>query len=162
MILTTHAVTGATLATLMPSNPILGFAIGFGSHFVLDSIPHWDYSLKSSKRDKEKPLNSDLVINKDFFKDLIKIGIDGLLGLTLSLLLLGVLRHQSILVILCGAIGGMMPDFLQFVYFKWRHEPLVSLQKFHIWMHAKRNLKNKPVLGIFYQAVVVAAVFMLF
>lgn len=158
----THAITGATLATLIPSNPVLGFAIGFGSHFILDSIPHWDYSLKSSRRDKQKPLNSDLVISKDSFEDLIKVGLDGLLGLTLALLLLGVIRHQSILIILCGAIGGMTPDFLQFIYFKWRREPLVSLQKFHIWMHAKSDLKNKPVLGIFYQVVVITIVFVLF
>ncbi|MEI6553227.1 MAG: hypothetical protein WCO09_01540 [bacterium] len=162
MILTTHAVTGATLATLMPNNPILGFIVGFGSHFVLDSIPHWDYSLKSSKIDKQRPLKSDIVVNKDFFKDLIKIGLDAVLGLTLSLLLLGVLRHQSILIILCGAIGGMTPDFLQFVYFKWRHEPLISLQKFHGWMHAKSDLDDRPILGILSQMVVIAIVFVLF
>ena len=49
MVLTTHAVAGATLATLVPNHPLWGFVIGFGSHFVLDSIPHWDYSLKSKK-----------------------------------------------------------------------------------------------------------------
>ena len=161
MILTTHAVTGATLATLMPNNPALGFVIGFGSHFILDSIPHWDYELKSSRRNKLKPLQSDLIIGKDFFKDLIKIGLDGVLGLVLATLLLGGLHHQSILIILCGAIGGMTPDFLQFVYFKWRHQPLISLQKFHSWMHAKSDLKDKPVLGFFCQVAIVALVFFL-
>ncbi len=162
MILSTHAVTGAVLATLVPNNPVLGFIIGFGSHFVLDAIPHWDYKLKSSRRNKLEPLNNDLIISKDFFKDLLKIGLDAALGLFLSILLLGAIRHYSILIILCGAIGGMAPDFLQFVYFKWRHEPLISLQKFHIWMHAKSSLKNRPVLGIFCQVAVVVLVFVLF
>ncbi|MEI6042495.1 MAG: hypothetical protein WCQ00_02930 [bacterium] len=162
MILTTHAVTGATFTALIPKNPILGFAIGFGSHFILDSIPHWDYKLKSSRKNKEKPLNNDLVINKDFLKDLVKIGFDGLLGLSLSFILLGAFGHASLIAILFGAIGGMMPDFLQFVYFKWRHEPLVSLQKFHIWMHSKRSLNSRPIFGIFCQVMVISIVFLFY
>jgi hypothetical protein len=162
MILTTHAAVGATLATLVPSNPILGFAIGFGSHFILDGIPHWDYKLKSSKRNKQKPLTNDIIIGKDFYNDLMKIGFDAIFGLTLSLLVLGTAQHQSILIITCGALGGMAPDFLQFVYFKWRHEPLTSLQKFHIWMHAKTGLNDRPLLGIFSQIAIIAIVFVLF
>jgi len=161
MILTTHATVGATLATFMPGNPVLGFAIGFASHFVLDSIPHWDYKLKSSKRNKQKPLTNDIIIGKDFFNDLVKIGLDALFGLTLSLLFLGFIRHQSILTILCGAIGGMTPDFLQFIYFKWRHEPLISLQKFHIWMHAKTGLNDRPFLGILSQMAIIILAFVL-
>jgi hypothetical protein len=47
MILSTHAIVGAALASLMPSHPIAAFAAGFASHFVIDSTPHWDYPLKS-------------------------------------------------------------------------------------------------------------------
>jgi hypothetical protein len=47
MILCTHAVVGAALASFVPSHPAAAFAIGFASHFVLDAIPHWDYSIKS-------------------------------------------------------------------------------------------------------------------
>jgi hypothetical protein len=162
MILTTHAITGATLATLVPSNPVLGFVIGFGSHFILDSIPHWDYSLQNSKKDKNKPLNNDLIINRDSLRDLMKIALDGISGLVLSFILLGIFRHQSILAISCGAIGGMAPDALQFVYFKWRHEPLISLQKFHIWMHSKYSLKKRPVLGMSSQLAIVTLIYILF
>jgi hypothetical protein len=162
MILTTHASVGAALATIMPNNPVLGFVIGFGSHFILDSIPHWDYKLRSSRRNKQKPLTNDIIIGKDFYKDLVKIGLDATLGLVLSLFFLGFLQQQLILMILCGAIGGMTPDFLQFVYFKWRHEPLISLQKFHIWMHAKTGLNEKPLLGILSQVAIITIAFTLF
>ena len=162
MILTTHASVGAALATIMPNNPVLGFVIGFGSHFILYSIPHWDYKLRSSRRNKQKPLTNDIIIGKDFYKDLVKIGLDATLGLVLSLFFLGFLQQQLILMILCGAIGGMTPDFLQFVYFKWRHEPLISLQKFHIWMHAKTGLNEKPLLGILSQVAIITIAFTLF
>ena len=36
-----------------------------------------------------------------------------------------------------GAIAGMAPDPLRFVY---PREPLNSLQRFHRWVHAKQRL----------------------
>ena len=154
MTLTTHAIVGATLATLIPNHPILGFAVGFGSHFVLDAIPHWDYALSSMEKDEKNPMNDDMTINKYFWKDLLKIGADGVLGLMLSFILLSGIFHQSIFVVFLGAIGAMTPDALQFFYFKWRHEPLVSLQKFHRWVHSKKDLDDKPVIGILSQIVI--------
>jgi hypothetical protein len=47
MILTTHAVVGAALASFVPSHPATAFVLGFASHFVLDAIPHVDYPIKS-------------------------------------------------------------------------------------------------------------------
>ena len=52
MTLTTHAIVGATVATLTP-NPILGFVLGFGSHYVLDALPHWSYPIHSLEKDKK-------------------------------------------------------------------------------------------------------------
>jgi hypothetical protein len=43
MILTTHAVVGAALASFVPEHPAVAFVVGFGSHFILDAIPHVDY-----------------------------------------------------------------------------------------------------------------------
>ena len=155
MILATHAVTGAVLSTLVPSNPVLGFVIGFGSHFILDSIPHWDYSLKSLEKDEKNPLNNDLVIGKDFFFDLCKIAFDGVFGLALAFIFVTIFKHYSITTMLCGSIGAMVPDALQFLYFKCRKEPLVTLQKFHTWIHTKFRLKKRPVEGILSQSMVV-------
>lgn len=139
MTLTAHAITGAALASLTPSQPLLGFAVGFASHFILDAIPHWDYRLASVKEDKNNPMNDDMEINGDFVKDIFKIGLDGLIGLLFSYLIFGIYMKFSIIAILCGAIGAMLPDALQFVYMKWRHEPLKSLQKFHRWIHADKK-----------------------
>ena len=96
-----------------------------------------------------------MILNKDFLKDLIKIGFDGVLGLALSFIFLSVMGHHSLLIILCGAIGGMMPDALQFAYFKWRHEPLITLQKIHIWFHSPKGLNDRPFIGIFFQLIII-------
>jgi hypothetical protein len=137
MTLTAHAITGAGLACLMPERPLLGFAVGFISHFVLDAIPHWDYHLNSMKEDRKNPMNNDLSMNMNFAKDFIKIGLDGVVGLLLSYFILCFWMNYSLLIVLCGAIGAMAPDALQFVYMKWRHQPFTSLQKFHLWIHAE-------------------------
>jgi len=142
MILTNHAIVGAALAGLTPQQPLTGFAIGFLSHFLLDAIPHWDYELHSRKRDENNPINDDIVLGKAFVKDILKVGLDGTVGLLLSLFLFAYFLHYSLIDVLAGAIGAMLPDALQFVYMKWRHEPLVSLQRFHLWIHAD-EIKSK-------------------
>lgn len=158
MTLTTHAVTGAALASLIPNQPMVGFAVGFLSHFILDAIPHWDYSLGSMKKDKDNPLNDDMIINKDFVKDILKIGLDAALGLLLSYLIFGFYLKFSVLMILSGALGSMAPDALQFIYMKWRHEPIVSLQRFHIWIHSKIRLDNRPIIGVGSQIMLILLV----
>lgn len=156
MTLTTHAIAGATVATLMPTHPILGFTAGFASHFALDAIPHWGYSVKSIKNKGTDPLDNDMSINKDSLMDLLKICTDGILGLLISYIVLGIFYNQPPFIIFLGAIASMIPDALQFVYWKWRHEPLISLQKFHIFMHAKTGLDHKPLFGILFQVAIVA------
>ncbi len=148
MILSTHAITGAALASLVPEHPIIGFGIGFLSHFALDTIPHWDYSLLSIKRDVNNPINDNMIINKKFVLDFSKIAMDATLGIVLSLLVFSFGYKVSLLAVFSGAIGGIVPDGLQFVYMKWRHEPLISLQKFHIWIHSKKHFNGRPFVGL--------------
>ncbi len=146
MTLATHAVIGAALASTMPTHPVAGVCLAFASHFVLDALPHWDYHLRSSHEDKANPLNNDLTIGRDFYFDLIKIGFDGLLGLVVGYWLF----HQP-----WGAIAAMFPDFLQFVYFKTRLTVVGWLQRFHMWIHTDRKIKNRPVFGIALQVFLV-------
>lgn len=159
MTLTSHAVVGAAIVSAVPTHPVLAFSLGFCSHFLLDAIPHWDYPLGSMLEDKENPMNSDMKIGKSFLFDLCKIGLDFLLGFILTFLFFGLGRDFSYNnVLFFGALGAVLPDALQFLYFKWRHEPIVSLQKFHQWIHSKIELKDKPVLGISSQIIFIALV----
>ena len=53
MLLITHAITGAALATIQKSIPA-AFAIGLVSHYLLDMIPHYDHNVAPllAKNDK--------------------------------------------------------------------------------------------------------------
>ena len=116
MVLSTHVITGGAVATLAPGNPALGFILGFASHFLLDSIPHWDYVLASKKTSGNDPLDTSMDMGKDFIRDLFVMGFDFLIGMIVvySLLYSDSLRFT----LMAGIIGGVLPDFLQFMYFR--------------------------------------------
>lgn len=46
MLSTPHLLVGAAIVKVVP-NPVLGLPLALISHFVLDSIPHWDGSPKA-------------------------------------------------------------------------------------------------------------------
>lgn len=158
MVLGTHTVIGGTLGAISRAHPIIAFLIGFVSHFFLDAIPHWDYKLLSStKRKTNNPLDGDMVFGKEFVRDIFYIGIDFGIGIivTAFLFLNGYLGDNEILnSIIWGAMGGVAPDFLQFAYMKIRKEPLTSLQKFHIYIHAERRLDGQFIVGPILQVAI--------
>lgn len=151
MVLAPHALIGASVACLAPLHPEFALLAGFMSHFVADALPHWHYAVGSIS-DDGNPLDKDMRIDRrQFPRDLAKISFDGLVGLGASLVLLVVPRPELLIPVVLGAGAGMLPDALQFVYFKWRHEPLTSLQRFHVWIHAKSNLDHMGVVGASFQ-----------
>ena len=162
MTLTTHAIVGATLATLVPNNPVLGFAIGFGSHYLLDAIPHWAYPVAGLEKDKENSLNTKMVISKTSHKDLLKVCADGICGLIFSFLILGGIFHHDLAMILMGALGGMLPDLLQFCYWMWKPKILKPLQMLHNWAHTSMRIDDKPVIGVLSQLAIIAFVVLIF
>ena len=159
MTLATHAVVGGAVASLFPNHPITAFLVGFFSHFVLDAIPHWDYEILSAyanpEKAKEKTKNGSFKIDKNFLFDLLRTGSDAFLGLVLVFLIWYPIVGSQWKILLLGAIGGVFPDFLQLVYARFPHQPMSSLQKFHVFlMHADRKLKNSPIIGILSQAFI--------
>jgi hypothetical protein len=144
LTLTTHAVVGAAIASLMPAYPSLAIAAAFASHFLLDAIPHWDYPILS---DSVNPnVAAPMKYDRALFADMLTIGTDAMLGMALALLLLA--RRGDFALVLCGAAAAILPDALQFAYMRLPREPLISLQRFHSWIHASRNFRARPVLGL--------------
>lgn len=137
MILTTHAVVGGAIMKLVSHHPVIGLFLAFGSHFVLDAIPHWDYHLGSYERNKKEPLKSVIHLNKRFLIDLTKMGSDGIFGLILSIIIFSGPPAGGWIIL--GVISAMLPDFLQFLYLQIRREPFTSLQRFHGWFHNQKN-----------------------
>ena len=136
MILSTHAVVGAAVATLLPRDPVLVFAAGVASHFVIDAIPHWDYPLRGLKVGRSQ--TGRIKLNRALFRDVSLIGLDACVGLALAILLFG--QSAPLWVIGLAAFAAMLPDPLQVVHRLYPHEPLRTLQRFHEWMHTDTKL----------------------
>ena len=79
MILSTHAIVGAAIASFLPSHPTAAFVLGFASHFVLDAIPHWDYPIRSAA--VHPKIGGPMTFDRALLRDAVVIGSDGLLGI---------------------------------------------------------------------------------
>lgn len=151
MTLTTHAIVGAAIASVFPAHPSLAIAAAFASHFLLDAIPHWDYPILS---DSVNPnVAAAMRYDRALLADILRIGTDATLGIALALFLLA--RAGDVALVLCGAAAAMLPDALQFAYTRFPRQPLTSLQRFHFWIHATRNLCERPILGLASQAALI-------
>ena len=155
MILSTHAIVGAAIASFLPSEPWAPFAaaaLGFASHFAIDAIPHWDYPIRSAAI---RPQSRAVVrYDRSLVRDLGLIGADGLIGTLVALALFA--SPATIATVLAGALAAMLPDPLQFVHSRFPHAPLHTLQQLHVWIHTDRRLKAP--LGIASQLIFVVAV----
>lgn len=156
MILATHAIVGAAAGRIF-SNPYAAFIAGFASHFVMDAIPHKDYTLNSFEPGEDKS-EDDMVLDRRFIGDSVKAGVDLLTG---AAIIIFIFRDANGLInnpvsLLAGAIGGILPDFLEVVSFKIRREPLVSLRKFHLVVHSK--IKPSLFWGAASQITVIAII----
>lgn len=163
MILVTHGIIGGAIGKLIFNHPVLAFSTGFLSHFVVDAIPHWHYPLFSFKKDPNDPMHNDMLLNKWFVVDMFNIGIDLLAGIVLSVVFFH--PHVSfdlpLISIIAGVIGSILPDALEFLYWKMPNKPLTLLTEFHMWIHSKIDIDAKYFLGIATQTLFVIAIIML-
>ncbi len=157
MTLTTHAIIGAGIVSLAAHNPALGICAAFASHFIIDTIPHINYEVRSTSL---HPHGESTHINFDkvFFRDVFYISLDGISGLIIPIILFA--NPKNFWLIVAGACAGMFPDALQFVYSRFKHEPLTSLQKFHEWIHTIFPYKFNKTWGTISQVLFVIAFFL--
>jgi hypothetical protein len=143
MILSTHAIVGAAIATFVPSHPAMAFFLGFASHFVLDAIPHWDYPIRSASVNPN--IGAPISFDRALLRDVVTIGSDGLLGMPGSLFLFA--SPENLWAVAIGAFGAMLPDPLQFAHLRLPHEPLRTIQRFHRCVHTDRQIKFGVGIG---------------
>jgi hypothetical protein len=133
MTLTTHAIVGAAVASLVPNHPVIGFIGGFASHFAIDSIPHWaegEILLRSVDR-PNTPASRHVRVGKDLMHDFLVVGTDSALGFLAAIAILCGLFGVPLYIVLLGAFAGQLPDGLQFLYFIFKPRFMAPLQKFH-------------------------------
>jgi hypothetical protein len=154
MILSTHAVIGAAIASFVPTHPPMAFVLGFASHFLLDAIPHWDYPIRSASVDPE--IGAPMTFDRALLRDALVVGSDGLFGVLVSLFLFA--SSDGLWSILLGALGAMLPDVFHTIDAHFPHEPLRSLQRFHRWVHTDKRMKNISFWAVGSQIALVALI----
>jgi hypothetical protein len=154
MILSTHAIVGAAIASFVPAHPAAAFVLGFASHFALDAIPHWDYPIRSASVNPK--IGAPVSFDRALLRDALVIGSDGLVGVLLALFLFA--SSLSLWSILLGAVGAMLPDPLHTIDAHFPHEPLRTLQRFHRWIHTDKRMENISFWAVGSQIALVAIV----
>ena len=117
MVIIPHMLAGAAIGAHSP-NVWAAFCFGLLSHYLLDSLPHWEYldSLKVSK-----------------FSQLIKIFIDFIIGSIIIVFLF--LSSSFNIIIISGIIGALLPDFIEFLYVNFKIKLFRPLSIFHHKIH---------------------------
>lgn len=127
MFLTVHSSTGAFVGNTA-GNPLLAFIIGMISHFLLDSIPHFDPS-GSEDFDSKK-----ITLTKKGRRYLLVVICDILLA---GVFLLFLLSRKPVypLGVIFGVIGSVLPDFLMGLYKLTKNPILKIYNTFHQNIH---------------------------
>jgi len=149
MTLTTHALVGAAAASFFPAHPYVAFAAGFVSHLAIDALPHWDegsYMLRSVRVTGAGKTDRDMVIGKDFISDFTYLGFESLVGILAAVFIFFGWLHAPLAIVLVGAVAGLLPDAMHFIYFKTRSILLTDFERFHSYI--QREHTNKRYLFV--------------
>ncbi len=100
MTATAHALVAAAIARAIP-NPYLSIPLAFGSHFILDAVPHWDFG--TNWRGRSKKMTGALAIAETT------------LGITVAYFLF----HGKVepVQLLLTIIAGELPDWMEAPYY---------------------------------------------
>jgi hypothetical protein len=144
MLVITHALVGGFIVSKIP-NLVVSSPLIFGSHFLLDRIPHWD--LGAGFRQRKKIVNF-------------------LLGCADLLSAIGICwfvfqkNFPFNPVLWAGVFFSLLPDFLEFppLFLGWRFFPFGKLETFHSQIIHRRT---KFPQGLIPQILIIAGILLL-
>ncbi len=123
MTLTTHAVIGAVIGAAT-GNPILGFLLGFASHFIVDMIPHGDRELYEGHKSKHNHKRAYAYVT-----------VDGIIAVMIVALMVAFSHHTLSLTIALGVIGSVLPDLIIGIHEAFHVKSLKWFHKLHFFFH---------------------------
>lgn len=131
MTATSHALTGAVIG-LAIGQPLLAIPLAFASHFVMDSIPHFDFGVSGREM---------LELNKDrWFGHILLIDVSVMAGFLASMVF--ILDGRFLLIALACSLAAISPDLA----WGWRFfgvlrtkkiKPMGKFSLFHKWVQWK-------------------------
>lgn len=152
MTLTTHiALASALGAPLADSNPLVLIVFAMGTHYLADSIPHYDYKLRYAfNEDRNAPPFNTL----DFLiHDCGRVGFDMVLGAMLAITAFGLDDFlANPLPYVCLGLGSILPDILSALNAGKPTKFLQWNQSFQNFTHAKKL--SRSYINIFSQILI--------
>lgn len=140
MILLVHLLLGALIGQKITS-PILAIFLAFLSHYLLDIIPHTEYSIENIKNKNLK---------KSFF-DIIKIFFDFFIGIIFII----VLSNNQPIIYIC-AFFAILPDAFSVINIFFKIKFLNTYSNIHQEkLHFLRNKKISIFWRLFSQIIIV-------
>lgn len=146
MLETPHVAVAAAIATKIP-NPFLAIPLAFASHFVLETVPHWNPHIVTETKKYGSPTQKSITI----------IAID----VTLALVTGGLIAWDALpdrghaMTILAASFASVLPDLIESPYFflHMRNNFLKS------WINFQKSLQNdiQPFWGIITQLATIGA-----
>lgn len=148
MLETPHVVVGAAIASKVV-NPLLAIPLAFGSHFILEKVPHWNPHLNTEKQKYGKPTTtSTKIVIADVVLSLI-------LGSFIASRVLPDTGHA--VTILASCFAAVLPDVIEGPYF------FLDIKSKFIkkWIKFQKSLQvdTSVVPGLLTQVVTIIAVF---
>jgi hypothetical protein len=145
---TPHIVVGAAIA-MKVVNPALAIPLAFGSHFILDRIPHWNPHLNTEVKENGKPTKKSSVI----------VIIDVCTALALGFFIASrVLPNTShAITILAASFASVLPDVIEGPYF------FLGIKSKFIkkWISFQKSIQVNTTIvpGLLTQVITIAAAF---
>lgn len=119
MVAINHALAGAFTAVAI-GRPVLALPAALLSHFVIDSLPHWNYQVPYGPKLRQTVIGFDLIAS------------------SLVLILLGLTLNVDFWLFFLGGFLGMLPDLMWLPYILSgkpspidKKTPLHRLRRFH-------------------------------
>lgn len=140
MILLVHMLFGAVIASYI-KNPILAVFLAFLSHYILDLLPHVEYSIKNIN---EKNWKKSL-------PDFLRVFLDFSLGIILILFF-----SAKTPIIFIAVFFTILPDGISFLSSFIKNKTLKNYSELHREkIHFLKNKKISMIWRIFTQGVIV-------
>jgi len=149
MLETPHVIVGAAIASKIP-NPLISLPLAFGSHFILDKVPHWNPHLNTETQKYGK------VTKKSTALVAMDVGLALVSGLTIASTSLPSVSHA--LVILFGSFFAVLPDVVEGPYFFLNYKTNFIKK----WIAFQKSIQTDttPIPGLLIQVLtIVAAIF---
>lgn len=137
VLITPHAVTGAAIGAIVGGNPLVIVVAAIASHYLLDSMPHWQETLA--------PYTPT-------WRTWVRIPIDLVLGVCL-VTLVAYWHPEHVWLVWLGAAAGNLPDLdtLLIIFPRFKHG---VLRRHYEW-HCKIQRETSSFIGVITQFVTV-------